>query len=149
MRFPGRRRPRNRVTAWNKADPAWSTVVARSTTRTASGTVQAEATPIPEEFMRATNACLILLLSAAGAGCGDGLTFPELTRAVLDEYCVRGEVGIGETVSGSVGADDCVVRDRLDPSDEGYFVIWRIRVGEATTVIVDADAAFDKVLTVL
>ncbi|HET7040186.1 MAG TPA: hypothetical protein VFH97_09875 [Gemmatimonadales bacterium] len=83
------------------------------------------------------------------AACGDdGITFPELPSTLLTEFCVRGTASLEETVSGSVAATDCDAAD-VDPTDEGYYEVWRIRVETATAVTFDAQSEFDNYLTVL
>jgi hypothetical protein len=100
--------------------------------------------------MRTTaKAFLSVLFGAAGMSCGsDGLTFPELPSALLAEFCVRGTASAGQTVSGSVTDSDCDSAD-VDPNNEGYYELWRVRVGSSGSVTFDADSPFDNYLTVL
>jgi hypothetical protein len=101
------------------------------------------------EMRRATKIISVLFGLAGVAACGDdGITFPELPAALLNEFCNRGTATVGETVSGTVADSDCDAAD-VNPADEGYYEIWRIRVAETTSVTFDANSAFDNYLTVL
>jgi hypothetical protein len=101
------------------------------------------------DMRRATKLITVLFGLAGVAACGDdGLTFPELPSTLLAEFCNRGTATVGDDVSGSIADTDCDAAD-VDPTDEGYFEIWRIRVSETTAVTFDAQSAFDNYLTVL
>jgi hypothetical protein len=98
--------------------------------------------------MRKARMLLTVLGGLAGAACGDSLTFPELPAALLAEFCNQGTATVGQTVQGTLAAADCDAAD-VDPSDAGYYELWRIRVSEAVEVTFDANSAFDNLLTVL
>jgi hypothetical protein len=100
--------------------------------------------------MRRATKLLSVAFGLAGlVACGDdGITFPELPSALLTEYCVRGTTSVGETISGTVADTDCDAAD-VNPADEGYYEVWRLRVSEATSVTFEADSDFDNYLVVL
>lgn len=95
--------------------------------------------------------CLML---AALAACGgdestgpDGLLFDELPPDLLAAYCVRGTATVGDTRSGTIAFSDCDAAE-IDPDDDSYFEIWRVRVAQSRTVTFDLSSAFDNYLEV-
>ena len=103
-----------------------------------------------------TFARLALVASlAAVLGCDDddptgpgSVTFPDWPSAVVTGLCVRGTAVVGDTKSGTIADTDCDVAD-VNPADEGYFEIWRIRVATAQDVTFDASSTFDNFLAVV
>jgi hypothetical protein len=101
------------------------------------------------------NAALLAVL-AAGLACGDdddptgpgSVTFPDWPATIVTGFCVRGTSVVGDTKSGSITNTDCDAAD-VDPTDEGYFEIWRVRVASSRDVTFDANSTFDNYLTVL
>jgi hypothetical protein len=93
---------------------------------------------------------------AVGLACGDdddptgpgSVTFPDWPATVVTAFCVRGNAVVGETKSGTISDTDCDVAD-VDPSDEGYFEVWRVRVASARDVTFDANSTFDNFLAVV
>lgn len=95
--------------------------------------------------MRSTRLAAVLGLFAL-AGCskdstGPSVSFPALPQPLLDNYCVRGQAVVGQTVSGFISSGDC--------DDGAYYEIWRVRTGTAGTYTFDANSAFDNYLIVL
>ena len=74
--------------------------------------------------------------------------FPQLPPDLLAQVCWRGDVTIGDEVSGEVAEDDCDARD-FDPDGWGYFEIWRVRVESRGSVTFDVNSEFDNWLTLL
>ena len=99
---------------------------------------------------------LALLASlTAVPGCDDddptgpgSVTFPDWPAAVVAGFCVRGTAVIGDTKSGIIADTDCDVAD-VNPADEGYYEIWRVRVATARDVTFDANSTFDNFLAVI
>lgn len=93
-------------------------------------------------------------LAMAGVGCGkdstapnDGIVFDTWDAAVNSTFCVQGTSLVGTSKSGSITANDCDSAD-IDPTDEGYFEVWRIRVARSQVVTFDASSGFDNYLSV-
>ena len=103
---------------------------------------------------RSTGLALAATL-AVGFACGDddptgpgSVTFPDWPATIITGFCVRGTAVVGDTKSGTLSDTDCDVAD-IDPSDVGYFEVWRVRVASARDVTFDASSTFDNVLVVL
>jgi hypothetical protein len=86
--------------------------------------------------------------SKDGGGPGDGVSFPDLPSGLLTTFCHRGNAVLGDTRSGMLSPSDCDAAD-IDPSEDSYYEIWRVRVAATTTVTFDANSSFDNYLTVL
>lgn len=91
---------------------------------------------------------------AVGVACGDddpagpgSVTFPDWPATMTSGFCVRGTAVVGDTKSGTISDTDCDVAD-VEPSDDGYYEVWRVRVATARDVTFDANSAFDNVLAV-
>jgi hypothetical protein len=91
---------------------------------------------------------------AAGVACGDddpagpgSVTFPDWPATITSGFCVRGTAVVGDTKSGTISNTDCDIAS-VEPSDEGFFEIWRVRVASARDVTFDANSAFDNLLAV-
>jgi hypothetical protein len=92
---------------------------------------------------------------AAVVGCDDddpvgpgSVTFPDWPAAVTTGFCVRGTAAVGDTKSGIISDTDCDVAD-VNPADEGYYEIWRVRVASASDVTFDANSTFDNFLAII
>ena len=95
---------------------------------------------------------------AVSLGCGDdddptgpgSVTFPDWPAAVNTGFCVRGTAIVGDTKSGTIADTDCDIAD-LDPLDEGFYEIWRVRVASSRDVTFDAmsTATFDNRIAVV
>ena len=88
-------------------------------------------------------------------GCGDddptgpgSVTFADWPAAVVAGFCVRGTAAVGDTKSGIISDTDCDVAD-VNPADEGYYEIWRVRVASASDVTFDANSTFDNFLAII
>ena len=92
---------------------------------------------------------------AVALGCGDDdatgpgtVTFQDWPAAVMTGFCVRGTATVGDTKSESISATDCDVAD-VNPSDVGYYEIWRVRVASSRDVTFDANSTFDNFLAII
>lgn len=101
-----------------------------------------------------TALALVAGLTAA-LGCGDDdpvgpgtVTFPDWPAAVVAGFCVRGTATVGDTKSENLSNTDCDVAD-VEPSDVGYFEVWRVRVATARDVTFDMNSTFDNLLAVV
>jgi hypothetical protein len=104
---------------------------------------------------RTVNRLALVATLAVSVACGDddpagpgSVTFPDWPATIVTGFCVRGTAVVGDTKSGTVSDTDCDVAD-IDPTLEGYFEIWRIRVASARDVTFDANSVFDNVLSVI
>jgi hypothetical protein len=95
-----------------------------------------------------------IVAGCGGDGGGGGLggvlgeLFPELPADLLSQVCWRGDVTIGETVTGDVTESDCDAQD-VDPDGVGYYEVWRVRVDARQSATFDANSEFDNWLTLL
>ena len=92
-----------------------------------------------------------LALACGGSdsnGPGGGGTFPPLPSNLLNQFCVRGNRMPGQATSGTITDDDCDAAD-VDPTDEGYFEVWRVRVQAAATYHIRVTSGFNSYLIVL
>lgn len=97
----------------------------------------------------------LLAALAAGLACSDDdptgpatVTFPDWPATIVTGFCVRGTAVVGDTRSGTLADTDCDASD-IDPTAEGYFEVWRVRVASAGNVTFDANSDFDNYLAVL
>ena len=97
----------------------------------------------------------MLAALAAGLACNDddptapgAVTFPDWPATIVTGFCVRGTAVVGDTKSGTLADTDCDASD-IDPTAEGYFEIWRVRVASGANVTFDANSDFDNYLAVL
>lgn len=96
----------------------------------------------------------MLLLALGLAACSKdsggpgGVSFPDLPSGLLTTFCHRGNAVVGESKSGMLSPSDCDASD-IDPGDDSYYEIWRIRVSSTTSVTFDASSSFDNYLAVL
>jgi hypothetical protein len=98
----------------------------------------------------------LLAMTAVGLGCGDdppagpgtNVTFPDWPSTIITGFCVRGTSVIGDTKSGTIADTDCDAAD-VNPGDQGYYEIWRVRVASSRDVTFDANSTFDNFLAVL
>jgi hypothetical protein len=97
---------------------------------------------------------MVLFPLALGCGGGDstgsnggGSTFPPLPSSLLTQFCVRGNRLPGQATSGTIGANDCDAAD-FDPTDDGYFEVWRVRVLTSGTYTITISSNFDSWLEV-
>ena len=97
----------------------------------------------------------LLAALAAGLACSDddptgpgAVTFPDWPATIVTGFCVRGTAIVGDDKSGTLADTDCDAAD-IDPTAEGYFEVWRVRVASAVNVTFDANSDFDNYLAVL
>jgi hypothetical protein len=97
----------------------------------------------------------LIATMAAAVGCGDddptgpgNLSFPDWPGTIVTALCVRGTATVGDTKSGTIADTDCDSAD-IEPGEEGYFEIWRVRVAASTDVTFDASSTFDNFLSVV
>jgi hypothetical protein len=99
---------------------------------------------------------LALVATITGSlGCGDddptgpgSVTFADWPAAVVAGFCVRGTAVVGDTKSEVIADTDCDIAD-VNPADEGYYEIWRVRVASARDVTFDANSTFDNFLAII
>jgi len=97
---------------------------------------------------------LLASVVAFGVACSkdssgpDGVNFPALPSTLLTAFCNRGNALVGQTKSGMLSSGDCDAA-AIDPGDNSYYEIWRVRVASPITVTFDANSGFDNYLTVL
>lgn len=104
---------------------------------------------------RTLNTLALVATVAVGLACDDddatgpgNVTFPDWPAAVVTGFCVRGTAVVGDTKSSAIATTDCNAAD-IDPSDEGYFEVWRVRVASSRDVTFDANSTFDNFLAVV
>lgn len=97
----------------------------------------------------------LLAAVAAGLACDDddptgpgSVTFPDWPATIVTAFCVRGTAVVGDNKSGTLADTDCDAAD-IDPTEEGYFEVWRVRVASVGDVTFDANSDFDNYLAVL
>jgi hypothetical protein len=103
-----------------------------------------------------TLASLALVATTAVAlGCGDddptgpgSVTFPDWPSSLETPFCIRGTAVVGDTKAGAIADTDCDAAD-IDPGADGFFEVWRVRVGSSRDVTFDASSTFDNYLTVV
>ena len=103
---------------------------------------------------RTLNGLALAATVAVGFACGDddptgpgNVTFPDWPATIVTALCVRGTSVVGDTKSGTISDTDCDSAD-INPGDEGYFEIWRIRVATSADITFDASSSFDNFLAV-
>jgi hypothetical protein len=87
-----------------------------------------------------------LLLVALGS-CGDddsptdpsGLPFPSIPQQLRNAYCIRGNVTVGDTPTGTVSSGDC--NDLLS-----YLEVWLVKVDALRNVTFTVTSEFDSQL---
>ena len=95
-------------------------------------------------------------LVVVGLGCGKdssgpgsgGLDYPNLSQALVTQYCVRGNATVGDTKSGDVVASDCDAAD-VRPGATGYYEVYIVKVASAANVTFDVSSNLDSYLTLL
>ena len=107
--------------------------------------------------IRKLSAVAIALVTVAGLACskdspspgdpGSRVTFASWPSSLNSTFCIQGTSLVGDNKSGSITDNDCDSAD-IDPSDEGYFEIWRIKVASSQVVTFDARSGFDNYLSV-
>ena len=93
-----------------------------------------------------------VIMVAGALACGgdnpvgpNSMTFPDWPAPILTGFCVRGNVVVGETRSGTISDADC----DATPLHDHYFEVWRFRVASSRDVTFDANSIFDNFLSVL
>ena len=98
----------------------------------------------------------VAALVVVGLGCGKdssgpgsgGLDYPNLSQALVTQYCVRGNATVGDTKSGDVVASDCDAAD-VRPGATGYYEVYIVKVASAANVTFDVSSNLDSYLTLL
>lgn len=98
---------------------------------------------------------LFALATLSAGACGDDAVgpaevtppeFPTLQAAVATEFCVRGSLIPGESVTGEVIATNCPTVEPVGIGPGRFFETWRVRVGQGASVTLELTSDFDTVL---
>lgn len=90
-------------------------------------------------------------LVAAAVACGDStgpppLEYPNLSAQMVSAWCVRGNVTVGQAVTGTIAEGDCDLGN-LDPTVEGYYEIYQVKVRTSRRVTFTVSSDFDSFLS--
>jgi hypothetical protein len=104
---------------------------------------------------RKLNRLALVATVAVGLACGDddptgpgSVTFPDWPATVVAAFCVRGTAVVGDTKSSTLSDTDCDSAD-INPADESYYEVWRVRVASSRDVTFDANSTVDNFLAVV
>jgi hypothetical protein len=104
-------------------------------------------------FWRGLTGALLVgaVLSCSGDDDPTGiedLDFPALSSQLIGLYCVRDNVTVGSTPSGTLLSTDCDIDD-VSPGDEGYFEVFLVKVRSTRSVTFTVNSEFDSYLSLL
>jgi hypothetical protein len=96
----------------------------------------------------ASAACLMLACGSDDPAGPGGPVFPDINSTVLGAFCWRGNQSPPASPSGTITSGDCDADD-IEPGEDGYFEVHRVRVAASRTVTFTIDSGFDSYLTVV